>query len=57
MYKRLGTTALKLSKVTLFTMVLYNLENSIHDIRPFGRPLFCHSSVVKYSSDLTTKYY
>ena len=27
-----------------------NLENSIRDIRPFWRPLFCHSSVVKYTS-------
>jgi len=39
---------LKSTKVTLFTMILYNSENSIHDIRSFCRPLFCHSSVVKY---------
>jgi len=32
-----------------FTKILYNLENSIRDIRPFRHPLFCHSSVVKYS--------
>jgi len=25
-----------------------NLEKSVRDIRPFWRPLFCHSSVVKY---------
>jgi len=29
-----------------------NLENTIHDISPFCRPLFCHSSVVKYTSSL-----
>jgi len=27
-------------------MILYNSENNIRDIRPFCRPLFCHSSVV-----------
>jgi len=32
-----------------------NLENNIRDIRPFCRPLFCHSSVVKYSSFLLQK--
>jgi len=26
-----------------------NSENDIRDIRPFCRPLFCHSSVVKYT--------
>ena len=35
-----------------FTMILYNSENSIRDLRPFCRPLFYHSSVVKYSSSL-----
>jgi len=30
-------------------MILCISENSIHDIKPFCRPLFCHSSVVKYS--------
>jgi len=30
-------------------MILYNSENIIRDIRPFYRPLFCHSSVVKYT--------
>jgi len=44
--------ALKPKKVTLFTIILYNSENSIHDTRPFCRPLFCHSSVVKYTSSL-----
>jgi len=40
------------STVTLFTMILYNSENNIRDTRPFCRPLFCHSSVVKYVSSL-----
>jgi len=38
---------LKPAKVTLFTIILYIPENNIRDIRPFCRPLFCHSSVVK----------
>jgi len=29
----------KRMKVTIFTMILYNEENSIRDIRPFYRPL------------------
>ena len=37
---------LKLAEVTLFTMILYNSENSIRDIRPFCRPLICHNSVM-----------
>jgi len=37
-------------KVIWFTMILYNLESSIRDVRPFCHPLFCHSSVVKYTS-------
>ena len=28
----------------------YNSENNIRDINPFCRPLFCNSSVVKYTS-------
>jgi len=44
--------ALKPIKVTLFTLILYNSENSIRDIRSFCRPLFCHSSVVEYASPL-----
>jgi len=39
-------------KVTLFTMILYNLENSTRDLRPFCRLLFCHRTVVKYASSL-----
>jgi len=40
---------LKPKKVTFFTMILNNSENSIRDIRPCCHPLFCHSSVVKYT--------
>jgi len=43
---------LKPTKVTLFTMILYNSENSICDIRPSCRPLFCHISAVKCTSFL-----
>ena len=39
-------------KVSLFTQIFYNSENNIRDISPFCRPLFCHSSVVKYTSSL-----
>jgi len=46
---------LKPTKATLFTMILYNSENDIRDIRPIRRPLFCHSSVVKYASSLFTQ--
>jgi len=41
---------LHLLKLTLFTVIVYNTENSICDIRPFCRPLFCHSSVAKNTS-------
>jgi len=40
---------LKPTKVTFFTMILFNSENNIRDVRPFCRPLFCHSRVVKYT--------
>jgi len=40
---------LKPTKVTLFTMILYNSETNVGAIRPFCHPLFCHSSVVKYT--------
>ena len=36
-------------------MIFYNSENSMPDIRSFCRPLFCHSSVVKYKSSLLQK--
>ena len=42
----------KPTKVTLFAIILYNLENSIRDIKPICRPIFCHSSAVKYASSL-----
>jgi len=48
-----GTIApIKPAKVTLSTIIFYNPENNIRDTRPFFRPLFCHSSVVKYISSL-----
>jgi len=43
---------LKPKKVIFFTMIFYNSENSIHNIRLFGHPFFCHSSVVKYTSSV-----
>ena len=43
---------LKPKKATFFSMILYKSEKSIRDIRTFCRPLFCHSSVVKYASSL-----
>jgi len=39
---------LKPSKVTLFTVILHNLENSIRDKRPFCRLLFCYSIVKQH---------
>jgi len=44
--------SLQPTKVTLFTMIFYDAENSIRDVRPFCRSLFCHSSVVTYTSSL-----
>ena len=50
---RIGAIApLKPTKVTLILMFLYNSENSIRNTRPFGRPLFHHSGIVKYTSSL-----
>ena len=46
------SSPLKPAKVTLFTMILNNSENIIRDIRPFCPDLFCHSSIVKYTSCL-----
>ena len=43
---------LKPTKVTLFTTIFYNLENNIHDIRPFRRLLFCYNSFVKHTFSL-----
>ena len=43
---------LKSAKVTLFTMILYNSENNIRDIRPFCHPWFGHNIVVKCASSL-----
>jgi len=44
--ERLGRSfPLKPTKV----MILYNSETNFGAIRPFCHPLFCHSSVVKYT--------
>jgi len=59
----------KTNELTLFTMIVYNSENSICTTRPFCHRLFCHSSVVRYRLlylshsivnpqwELNTKYY
>ena len=47
-----GDRPLKPAKLTLFTMILYNSENNIRDIRPFCHPLCGHSTVAKYASSL-----
>jgi len=49
---RLGRSTLKPMKVTFFTTIIYNSENNIRNIRSFCRPIFCYSSVVKYTSTL-----
>jgi len=54
---RLGRSPpLEPAKITFFTMILNNSENSIRTIRPFCCPLFCHSSVVMYTSSLLQKW-
>jgi len=40
------------TEVSSCTMIFYNLENNIRDKSPFCRPLFCHISVVNYTSSL-----
>jgi len=40
---------------SLFTIILYNSENNIRVRRPFCRPLFCHSNVVKYTFHLSCR--
>jgi len=53
MYGGIGEIAhLKPAKVNLLIMIVYISENSIRDIRLFCRPLFCHSSVLKYTASL-----
>jgi len=39
-------------ELTSFTMIGCNSENSIRNTRLFCHPLFCHRSVVKYTSSL-----
>ena len=43
---------LKPPNITLFTMILYKSENSIRDIKPFCRALFCHRIDVNNTSSL-----
>ena len=40
------SSSIKTTKVTLFTVILYNSEKSIRGIKPIYCPLFCHSGVV-----------
>jgi len=47
---------LNLQKQRFFTMILFKSENSIRNIRPFCRPMFCHSSVVNLWSILHLSY-
>ena len=42
-----GDRPLKPTKVTLFSTILYNSENNIHDVRPVCCRLFCHILAVK----------
>jgi len=42
----------KTDELTLFTMTVYKSENSIRNTSLFCHPLFCHRSVVKYTSSL-----
>jgi len=37
----------KTYELTLFTMIVHKLENSIRNTRPFCHPLICHRSLVK----------
>jgi len=39
----------KTYELTLFTMIVYNSENSIANTKPFCHPLFCHRNVVKWA--------
>jgi len=49
----IGAIALsKPTKVTLFTIILDNLENKIRYEKSFCHPLFCLSITVKYISSL-----
>jgi len=42
----------KTYELTLFTMIVYNSENSIRNTRPFCHPLFCHRCLAKWTSSL-----
>jgi len=47
-----GDRSPKPYELILFTTIVYDSENSICNTRPFCHPLFCHRSVVKYTSSL-----
>jgi len=45
---RRGDRSPKTYELGLFTMIMYNSENSIRNTRPFCQLLFCYSSVVTW---------
>jgi len=47
-----GIALPKTYELTLFTMIVCNSENSIRNAGLFCHPVFCHRSVVKYTSSL-----
>jgi len=47
-----GDCPLKLAKVSLFTVILYNSEISIRDLKPFCHLLFCHSRLLFCHNDV-----
>jgi len=47
LYITSNISLLKLKKVTLLTIMLYNSENNVRNTWLFCRPLFCHCSAVK----------
>jgi len=47
---------LKTTKITLFTLILCNTKNNIHDIWSLFRPLHCHSCIVAYSRYLRNEW-
>jgi len=42
-----GIAIPKIYELTVFTMIVYNSENSIRNTRLFFHPSFCHRSAVK----------
>jgi len=47
-----GAILSKTYERNFFTAILHNSENNIRLKRPFCQPIFCHSSVVKYTLTL-----